>query len=179
MRDDVRWYFSGLCGVTETTMWHSRQGSATTFPHDSLLTKDDVTTKTVPVRCCFWWTCFWPFHCICTSSYDRIYTGSKYFDGYGFWTNFVFQSVFVMFHSRYQSTLIPLPPSIRPMWLQGLYLHILFLVSKCWMIPRHIYPMGNLGRKETRMLAGGVILDVFFNTNENCAESSKFLNFFI
>ena len=30
------------------------------------------------------------------------------------------------------------------MWLQGLYLHILFLVSKCWMIPRHIYPMGNL-----------------------------------
>ena len=30
------------------------------------------------------------------------------------------------------------------MWLQGLYLHILFLVSKCWMLPRLIHPMGNL-----------------------------------
>ena len=27
--DDVRWYFPGLCGVSETTMWHSRQAGWT------------------------------------------------------------------------------------------------------------------------------------------------------
>ena len=69
--------------------------------------------------------------------------------------------------------------SIRPMWLQGLYLRTLFLGSKCWMLPRHIYPMGNLGPKETWMLAGGVRLDALFNTNMKSAVSSKFLNFFI
>ena len=31
--------------------------------------------------------------------------------------------------------------------------------SKCWMLPRHIYPMGHLVPKETRMIAEGVILD--------------------
>ena len=36
------------------------------------------------------------------------------------------------------------PRSIRPMWLQGLYLRTLFLASKCWMLPRLIHPMGNL-----------------------------------
>ena len=36
---------------------------------------------------------------------------------------------------------------------------------------------GNLGRKEMRMLAGGVILTLSFNTNKKGAESSKFLNF--
>ena len=39
--------------------------------------------------------------------------------------------------------------------------------------------MGNLGPKETLMLAGVVILEVFFNTNKKGAESSKFLNFSI
>ena len=28
------------------------------------------------------------------------------------------------------------------MWLQGLYLHTLFLGSKCWILPWHIHPMG-------------------------------------
>ena len=37
-RDDDRCYFPGLCGVSETTMGHSRQASATTFPHVSLFT---------------------------------------------------------------------------------------------------------------------------------------------
>ena len=50
------------------------------------------------------------------------------------------------------------------------------LGSKCWMLPRHIYPMGNLGPKETRMLPGGVILTLFFNTTKKGAESSEFLN---
>ena len=30
--------FVELCGVSETTMWHSRQDSASTFPHVSLFT---------------------------------------------------------------------------------------------------------------------------------------------
>ena len=55
----------------------------------------------------------------------------------------------------------------------------LFLGSKCCMLPRHIYPMGNLGPNETRMLAGSVILDALLYKNKNGAESSKFLNFFI
>ena len=33
-------------------MGHSRQASATTFPHVSLFTKGDDSAKTVPVRCC-------------------------------------------------------------------------------------------------------------------------------
>ena len=35
--DDDHCYFPGLCGVSETTLGHSRQASATTFPHVSLL----------------------------------------------------------------------------------------------------------------------------------------------
>ena len=53
MRDDVRCYFSGLCGVSETTLWHSRQVSATTFPPVTQFTKDDDSAKTLPVLCCF------------------------------------------------------------------------------------------------------------------------------
>ena len=52
-RDDDRIYFRGMCGVSETTMVHSHQIFATTFPHVSLFTKDDDSAKTVPVRCCF------------------------------------------------------------------------------------------------------------------------------
>ena len=66
------------------------------------------------------------------------------------------------------------------MWLQGLYLHTLFLGSKCWILPWHIHPMGNLGPNWNR----GCYLEVFswtllFNTNKKGAVSSNFLNFFI
>ena len=37
--------FVGLCGVSETTMWHSRQASVNTFPHVSLFTNDDDSAK--------------------------------------------------------------------------------------------------------------------------------------
>ena len=40
------------CVVSETTMGHSRQASATTFPHVSLFTKGDDSAKTLPERCC-------------------------------------------------------------------------------------------------------------------------------
>ena len=54
-------------------------------------------------------------------------------------------ALFIVFHSRYQSTLNPVPPSIRPLWLQGLSPHTLFLGSKCWVLPRPIHPMWNQG----------------------------------
>ena len=53
MRDHVRCYFPELCGVSETTSWHARQASATTFPHGSLFTKADDSAKTGSARCCF------------------------------------------------------------------------------------------------------------------------------
>ena len=52
-RDDDRRYFPALCGVSETTMGHSRQASVSTFPHLSPFTKGDDRAKTVPVLCCF------------------------------------------------------------------------------------------------------------------------------
>ena len=66
------------------------------------------------------------------------------------------------------------------MWLQGLYLRNLFLCSKCWILPRHIHPMGNLGPN----WKCGCYLELFswtlfINTNKKGAESSNILNFFI
>ena len=47
--------------------------------------------------------------------FDRISPGSKHFVGSGFYRIvFLKSAVCVVFHSRYQSTLIPVPPSIRP-----------------------------------------------------------------
>ena len=58
---------------------------------------------------------FGPFRSIAASSFDRISPGSKHFVGSGFYRIVLLKSaVFVVFHSRYQSTLIPVPPSIRP-----------------------------------------------------------------
>ena len=99
-RDDDRWYFPGFCGVSETTMCNSHQGSSTTFPHVSLFTKDDDSCKRVPVRCCFWRTYFWHFHSIVTSRYDRIYPGIKQFFGSGFGQILFLSAVFFGFHSR-------------------------------------------------------------------------------
>ena len=98
-RDDDRWYFPGLCGVTETTMWNSRQDAATTFPHVSLFTKGDDCAKMVPVRCCFWRTCIGPVRSIAASSFDRISQEANISLEAGF-GRFVFLSaVFVVFHS--------------------------------------------------------------------------------
>ena len=56
--DDARWCFPLLCGVSETTMWHSSQASGNTFPHVSLFTKDDDSAKMATAQCCFWQKCF-------------------------------------------------------------------------------------------------------------------------
>ena len=143
MRDDILWYIPGLCGASETTMWHSRQASATVFPHVSLFTKHDDSAKTVPVRCCSWRACVWFFRSIATTSFDRIYPGSKHFVWSGFFQIVFLSALFVGFHSPYQSTLIPVPPSISLMALQGLYPASLFLGTKCSIPHTPIHPMGN------------------------------------
>ena len=48
---------------------------------------------------------------------------------------FFLSAGFVVFHSRYQSTLIPVPPSIRPSRIQGLSPHTLFLGSNAGSSP--------------------------------------------
>ena len=74
------------------------------------------------------------------------FPGSKHFVGSGFYRIvFLKSAVFIVFHSRYQSTLIPVPPSIRPSLLQGLSPHTLFLGSKGWILPRPLHPLWNRG----------------------------------
>ena len=71
------------------------------------------------------------------------------------------------------------PRSIRPMWFQGLYLRTYFLGFKCWMLTRHIHPMGNLGPKGNVDVSWSCYPGRSSLTNKKGAESSKFLNFFI
>ena len=54
-------------------------------------------------------------------------------------------AVFVVFHSRYRSTLIPVPPSIKSSCLQGFSPPPLFLGTKGWVLPRPLHPMWNRG----------------------------------
>ena len=95
-------------------MGHSRQASATNFLHVSLFTKGDDSAMTVPVQCCFSRTCFGPFRSIAASSLSGFPQGASISLEAGFGRMVFLSAVFVLFHSRYQSTLIPVPPSIRP-----------------------------------------------------------------
>ena len=96
--DDFRWYYPGLCGVSETSMWHSLQASVNTFPHDSLFTKDDYSAKTGPAQYYFWQIWFRHFRSIATSSFDGIYPCSKHCIG-GWFGQFLFLSaVLIVFH---------------------------------------------------------------------------------
>ena len=88
-------------------------------------------------------------------------------------------AVFVVFPSWYQSTLITVPPSIRPSLLQEFSPHTLFLGSKGWILPRPLHPMWNRGPQRK----GCCSLEVFsstlcFITNKKGAESSKLLKLF-
>ena len=96
-------------------MGHSRQASATTFPHVSLFTKGDDSAKTVPVRCVSDGRVLGLF----VPLPPAVLTGYRQRANISLEASFgriVFlkSAVFIVFHSRYQSTLIPVPPSIRP-----------------------------------------------------------------
>ena len=103
-----------MCGVSETTMVHSHQISATTFPHVSLFTMDDDSAKTLPVRCFFdgrFLSLFVPLPQAVLLGFTQ--EANKSLEAAVGEILFL-SAVFVGFHSWYQSTLIPVPPSIRP-----------------------------------------------------------------
>ena len=137
------WYFPGLSVVSETTMWHSRQVSETTFPHITLFTDGDDSAKLVPSRCCFWGTCFCSFSTIATSSFFKIYRGSNYFVASGCWPNYVS-------HCLVHRVSLTVPKNLdfcstfpKASVTSRLYPHTLFLGSECWILPRLIEPMWN------------------------------------
>ena len=95
-------------------MWHSRQASVTTFPHVSLFTKFDYGAKTVPVRCCSDRRVLGLFVPLPPAVLTGFPQGASISLEAGFGRIVFLSAVFVVFQSRYQSTLIPVPPSIRP-----------------------------------------------------------------
>ena len=102
------------CAGSDTSMGHSRQASATTFPHVSPLAKGDNIAKTVPVRCFSDGRVFSVFVPLPPAILTGFPQGASISWEAGY-TEFSLKSaVFVVFHSRYQSTLIPVPPSKRP-----------------------------------------------------------------
>ena len=113
-RCDIRLYIPGLCGVSETSMWHSRQASTDTFPHVSLFTKGDDSAKSVPVLFVSDGHVLGLFVPLPPAVLTGFPQGASISLEPGFGRNVFFSAVFVVFHSRYQSTLIPVPPSIRP-----------------------------------------------------------------
>ena len=95
-------------------MWHSRQASATTFPHVSLFTMGDASAKTVPVQCYSDGRVLGLFVPLPPAVLTRFPLEANISLEAGFGRIVFLSAVFVVFHSRYQSTLIPDPPSIRP-----------------------------------------------------------------
>ena len=114
MRDDVRRYFPGLCGVSEITVWQSRQVSTTNVPHVSLFTKVDDSAETAPYSVVSYGHVFaFSFHC--HHQFERISPEANISLEGGFCKILFLSAVFIGFHSRCQSTFIPVPPSIRAM----------------------------------------------------------------
>ena len=126
-------------------MGHSRQGSATTFPHVSLFTKGDDSVRRSLYGVVSDGRVLGLFVPLPPAVLTVFPQGANISLEAGFGRIVFLSAVFVVFHSRYQSTLIPFPPSIRPSLLQGLSPHTLFLGSKGWILPRPLHPMRNRG----------------------------------
>ena len=144
----MRWcslIFPWIVWVSETTMWHSRQASVNTFPHLSLIREVMIVLRWslelfVPDGHLF--SIFVPLPTAVLIGFPKeanisleAAVGQILF----------LRAVCIGFHSQYQSTLIPVPPSLRLMWLQENYTHTLFLGSKCSILPRPLQPMWNQG----------------------------------
>ena len=96
-------------------MGHSSQVSTITFPHVSLFKKGDDSAKTVPVRCCLDGRVLGLFVPLPPAVLTGFPQGASISLEACFGRIVILKSaVFVVFHSRYQSTLIPVAPSIRP-----------------------------------------------------------------
>jgi len=147
LRDDVRWYFPGLCGVPETTMWHSGQVSVTTSVMFYYSWRVMIVLR-------------WSVYIVVSDSHVLglfFPLPRAVLIGFTQEGNILLQAavgrivflsvVFIEFNSRYQSTLIPVPPSIRTLWIQGISPHALFPGSNCWILPRTIHPLRNRRRQ--------------------------------
>ena len=95
-------------------MGHYRQDSATTFPHVSQFTKGDDSAKTFPVGVVSDGRVLGLFVPLPPAVLTRYPQGTNISLEAGFGRIVLISAVFVVFHSRYQSTLIAVPPSIRP-----------------------------------------------------------------
>ena len=113
-RDDDRWYFPGLCGVSETTMGHSRQASATTFPHISLFMKGHDSAKMSLFGVVSGGRVLGLFVRLPPPVLTGFPQGANISLEAGFGRIVFLSAVFIVFHSRYLSTLIHVAPSIRP-----------------------------------------------------------------
>ena len=96
-------------------MWHSRRDSATTFPYVSLVTKDDDCTKMAPYGLVSDGHVYGLFIPLQPADLVGFTQDKNIWLEAGFGQILFLSAVFVGFHSWYQSTLIPVPPSIRPM----------------------------------------------------------------
>ena len=96
-------------------MGHSRQAFATTFPHVSLFMKGDDSAMMVPVRFVSDRRVLGLFVPLPQAVLTGFPQGANISLEAGFCRIVFLSAGFVVFHSRYQNTLIPLPPSIRSM----------------------------------------------------------------
>ena len=92
----------------------SRQVSENTFPRVSLFTKGDDSAKMVPARCSLEGQVFGHFvplppEVLIAFPQEANFVGSV------FWPIPFLTAFLVLFHSRYQRTLIHVPTSIRSM----------------------------------------------------------------
>ena len=95
-------------------MGHSRQGSATTFPHVSLFTKGDDSAKMSLYGVVSDGRVFGLFIPLPAAVLIGFPQGANISLEACFGRGVFLSAVFVLFHSWYESTLIPVPTSIRP-----------------------------------------------------------------
>ena len=95
-------------------MGHSHKASKTTFPHVSLFTKGDDSAKMVPYGVVSDGLVLGLFVPLSPAVWTGFPQGANISLEAGFGRIVFLSAVFVVFHTWYQSTLIPVPPSIRP-----------------------------------------------------------------
>ena len=95
-------------------MGQSRQASATTFPHVSLFTRVMIVIRRSVYGVVSHGRVLGLFVRLPPPVLTGFPQGAIISLEAGFGRIVFLSAVFVVFHSRYQSTLIPVPPSIRP-----------------------------------------------------------------
>ena len=111
-------------------MGHSRQASATTFPHVSLFTMVMIVLRRSLYGVVSDGRVLGLFVPLTPAVLTGLPQGSNISLEAGFGRILFVSAVFVVFHSRYQSTLIPVPTSIRPRDFKGFPLTLCFLVLR-------------------------------------------------